>query len=186
MSFRIIFTYHTTNSDAFLLPRDHCLTYTIADAKIEGYTVDDSTIVEASSSSRSDIHLDWFWEITSSWAVEGQQALFVYLTGHERVPVTDQIKVVKTPDGDIQRVNVPGNLKRRALPVKDGDAPEHILFIPPFDSYEEMERCLISIVFDEKVRYTVFGKVYEQGIDILCSRIRIHKQQSENHRSSKQ
>ncbi|PPQ70291.1 hypothetical protein CVT25_014613 [Psilocybe cyanescens] len=117
-----------------ILENDRCSTYTIADETIEG-------------SSEPDIHLDWFWKITSSWSIERQHALFVYLTGLERVPVTDQIKVMKAPDGDIRRVTILGNTER-AVPRKYDDAPEHILFVPPFDSYEEMEGCLISAIVD--------------------------------------
>ncbi|KAH9485551.1 E3 ubiquitin-protein ligase Nedd-4 [Psilocybe cubensis] len=132
------------------LHKEYCATYTISDEKIGTGSDKDSTAVNASSvSSESDIHLDWFWKIASSWAPEGQQAIFVYVTGSVRVPATDLIKIMKTPDGGIQRVSVPGNkLKRGALPVRDDDVPQHILFIPPFDDYEEMERTLRSIVFD--------------------------------------
>lgn len=63
------------------------------------------------------------------------------------MPVTDQIKVMKAPDGDIRRVTILGNTER-AVPRKYDDAPEHILFVPPFDSYEEMEGCLISAIVD--------------------------------------
>lgn len=54
---------------------------------------------------------------------------------------------MKAPDGDIQRVTILGNTER-SVPRKYDDAPEHILFIPPFDSYEEMENCLISSIVD--------------------------------------
>lgn len=69
------------------------------------------------------------------------------MTGLKRVPATDQIKVIKAPDGEIQRVTVLGNVER-TVPERYDDTPEHVLFIPPFDSYEAMENNLLAVIHD--------------------------------------
>ncbi|KAF4620745.1 hypothetical protein D9613_000495 [Agrocybe pediades] len=102
---------------------------------------------EDDSTGQPDIHLEWFWKIVRSWPRSRQQLLFHYVTGLKRVPATDEIKVVKAPDGDIRRVTILGNVER-TVPIKYDDTPEHILFIPPFDSYEIMEDSLISVIHD--------------------------------------
>ncbi|KAH9485550.1 hypothetical protein JR316_0002460 [Psilocybe cubensis] len=141
------------------LQKEYCATYTMFDEKIEKRTDKDSMAVNGSSiSSKSDIHLDWFWKIAGSWAPEEQRALFTYVTGSVRIPASDLIKVMKTPDGNIQRVTIPGKkVKREALPLRDIDVPQHILFIPPFENYEAMERALRSVVFDDD---KAVGKTY--------------------------
>ena len=73
--------------------------------------------------------------------------MFQYVTGRKRVPATDLIKVVKAPDGEIRRVTVLGN-SERLVPDKIDDTPEHVLFIPPFESYEALEDVLVSVIHD--------------------------------------
>jgi len=109
------------------------------------YTADDDG--DESNSNKLDVHLQWFRKIVRSWTLPRQQLLFHYVTGLKRVPATDQIKVMKAPDGDIRRVTILGNVER-TVPIKYDDTPEHILFIPPFDTYEIMEDSLISVIHD--------------------------------------
>jgi len=94
-----------------------------------------------------DTHLEWFYRIVRSWTIERQRTLFQYVTGRKRVPATDLIKVVKAPDGEIRRVTVLGN-SERLVPDKIDDTPEHVLFIPPFESYEALEDVLVSVIHD--------------------------------------
>ena len=70
-----------------------------------------------------------------------------YVTGLKRVPATDQFKVMKASDSHIRRLSVLGN-KERAVPDNDTDTPEHMLFIPAFEVYQEMEEELISVIFN--------------------------------------
>ncbi|KIM45286.1 hypothetical protein M413DRAFT_441968 [Hebeloma cylindrosporum] len=102
---------------------------------------------DADENPQPDIHLEWFYRIVRSWTVERQRTLFQYLTGRKRVPATDLIKVVKALDGEIRRVTVLGN-SERLVPDKIDDTPEHILFIPPFESYEALEDVLVSVIHD--------------------------------------
>ncbi|CAA7261756.1 unnamed protein product [Cyclocybe aegerita] len=97
--------------------------------------------------SRPDKHLEWFWKIVRSWPDEHRHALLVYVTGLKRVPATDQFKVLKASDGTFRRLTVLGN-KERTVPDKDEDTPEHILFIPGFDTYEAMEENLRFIIYN--------------------------------------
>ena len=55
--------------------------------------------------------------------------------------------MVKAPDGEIRRVTVLGN-SERLVPDKIDDTPEHVLFIPPFESYEALEDVLVSVIHD--------------------------------------
>lgn len=102
---------------------------------------------EVDGDSEPDTHLAWFYRIVRSWTLERQRTLFQYVTGRKRVPATDLIKVVKAPDGEIRRVTVLGN-SERLVPDKIDDTPEHILFIPPFESYEALEDVLVSVIHD--------------------------------------
>jgi E3 ubiquitin-protein ligase NEDD4 len=102
---------------------------------------------ETDGDSEPDTHLEWFHRIVRSWTVERQRTLFQYVTGRKRIPATDLIKVVKAPDGKIRRVTVLGN-SERLVPDKIDDTPEHILFIPPFESYEVLEDVLVSVIHD--------------------------------------
>ncbi|KDR75140.1 hypothetical protein GALMADRAFT_249061 [Galerina marginata CBS 339.88] len=115
-----------------VLDRDQCFTNTVDDAD---------------GDSQPDIHLEWFWTIARSWSIDRRHTLFQYATGLKRVPATDQIKVMKAPDGEIRRVTILGNVER-TVPEKYDDTPEHILFIPPFESYETMEDNLLSVIHD--------------------------------------
>ncbi|KAF5322156.1 hypothetical protein D9619_001454 [Psilocybe cf. subviscida] len=93
------------------------------------------------------MHLDLFWRVVRSWSLERQHTLFQYVTGLKRVPATDQIKVLSAPDGEIRRVTILGNTER-AVPHRRDDTPEHILFIPPFESFEAMEDSLLGTIHD--------------------------------------
>ncbi|KAF8904403.1 hypothetical protein CPB84DRAFT_1772952 [Gymnopilus junonius] len=128
-----------------LINRDACSTYTVE---------------EFGDDSKPDLHLEWFWKIVQSWSKDRQHALFFYMTGLKRVPITDQIKVIKAPDGEIQRVTVLGNVER-TVPERYDDTPEHILFLPPFDSYEAMEDSLLSVIHDYSWQETTLASDLE-------------------------
>jgi hypothetical protein len=106
-----------------------------------------ATTDEVDGNTEPDTHLEWFYRIVRSWTLERQRTLFQYVTGRKRVPATDLIRVVKAPDGEIRRVTVLGN-SERLVPDKIDDTPEHILFIPPFESYEALEDVLVSVIHD--------------------------------------
>ena len=95
----------------------------------------------------SDKHIDWFWKVVDSWPVERREALLQYVTGLNRVPAFDKFKVLKASDGNFRRVTVLGNNKR-TVPDKDEDTPEHILFIPEFDTREALGENLLHVIYN--------------------------------------
>ena len=82
------------------------------------------------------------------------------------MPATDLIKVVKAPDGEIRRVTVLGN-SERLVPDKIDDIPEHILFVPPFESYEALEDVLVSVIHDCSWVSLIFFSVLASGVEFL-------------------
>ena len=74
-------------------------------------------------------------------------ALLQYITGLKRVRATDKFKVLKASDDNFRRLTVLGN-KERTVPDKDADTPEHILFIPEFDSSEALEKNLLHVIYN--------------------------------------
>jgi len=95
----------------------------------------------------SDKHIDWFWKVVNSWPTEHRKALLQYVTGLSRVPAFDKFKVLKASDGNFRRVTVLGNNKR-TVPDKDEDTPEHILFVPEFDSREALGENLLHVMYN--------------------------------------
>jgi len=67
------------------------------------------------------------------------------LVSNERA--TDKFKVLKASDDNFRRLTVLGN-KERTVPDKDADTPEHILFIPDFDSSEALEKNLLHVIYN--------------------------------------
>lgn len=80
------------------------------------------------------------------------------------MPATDEIHVMKMPNGDIER----GKTRHR-----DGTV-EHTLFLPPFESYQEMEKELLDVtrIYEEEVSFPQW-KVHHSfpnafGYEIPC------------------
>jgi len=95
----------------------------------------------------SDKHIEWFWKVVDSWPTDHRKALLQYMTGLGRVPAFDRFKVLKASDGNFRRVTVLGNNKR-TVPDKDEDTPEHILFIPEFDTREALGENLLHVIYN--------------------------------------
>lgn len=69
------------------------------------------------------------------------------MTGLSRVPAFDKFRVLKASDVNFRRVTVLGNNKR-TVPDKDEDTPEHILFIPEFDTREALAENLLHVIYN--------------------------------------
>ena len=55
--------------------------------------------------------------------------------------------MLKASDGSFRRLTILGN-KERTVPDRDEDTPEHILFIPAFDTYEALEENLLHVIYN--------------------------------------
>jgi len=97
----------------------------------------------------SDKHLEWFWKVVDSWptSTDHHKALLRYMTGLDRVPAFDTFKILKASDGNFRRVTVLGNNKR-TVPDKEEDTPEHIFFIPEFDTREALGENLLHVIYN--------------------------------------
>jgi diadenosine tetraphosphate (Ap4A) HIT family hydrolase len=109
---------------------------------------------ETLASNEEDERIRWFWTVVKSWPLEYRRALFRYITGFKRVPTTDTFKVLRTSPGS----NAFSHFSVRALQEcavlrKDEVALVHVLLVPNFRTYEELEENLLhTICNSEPVR----------------------------------
>ncbi|KAF9529254.1 hypothetical protein CPB83DRAFT_812581 [Crepidotus variabilis] len=131
--------------------RDTFWAYSKAEVKkfVGGYSEVDIREFRNNTSSEEkeepDMNIEWFWRVVRDWPVEHRKSLLQYVTGLKRIPATDKFKVLKASDGSFRRLTILGN-KERTVPERDEDTPEHILFVPEFDSFEALEENLLHVI----------------------------------------
>lgn len=102
---------------------------------------------ECLTGNQEDERLEWFWKIVKSWPLEYREALLRYITGFKRVAATNKFKVFRTPQGSnhFSHFSVHA-VQERAVQREDDATLVHVLLVPNFSTYEELEVNLLHTI----------------------------------------